>query len=201
MPKFISSSCLSCSHVDPIVMLIPWSCSSYAHVISCPCSSCSCSHIHDIPMFTSFLCLSHSYVYPVLMFTPCLCWSHVNIHPMHMFIPCSYPPVKKLIYRHYLKIPYHTSILSGRAWVQELIHGHPECIQTELRVHAHVFKTLIFELTQMGYSDLKNVTLEEQLAIYLYTSITGLTTRPVGERFQWSNETISKLVNWHSNWS
>ena len=94
------------------------------------------------------------------------------------------PTVKKRIYRHYLKIPYHTSILSGRAWVQELIHGHPECIQTELRVHAHVFKTLVFELTQMGYSDLKNVTLEEQLAIYLCTSITGLTTRPVGERFQ-----------------
>ena len=109
------------------------------------------------------------------------------------------PTVEKLIRRHYLKIPYHTSILSGRAWVQELIHGHPERIRTELGVHAHVFKILVFELTQMGYSDSKNVTLEEQLAIFLYTSVTGLTTRHVGERFQRSNETISKLVNWHSN--
>lgn len=109
------------------------------------------------------------------------------------------PTVEKLIRRHYLKIPYHTSILSGRAWVQELIHGHPERIRTELGVHAHVFKSLVFELTQMGYSDSKNVTLEEQLAIYLYTCVTGLTIRHVGERFQRSNETISKLVNWYLN--
>ncbi|KAJ2989740.1 hypothetical protein NUW54_g8687 [Trametes sanguinea] len=30
---------------------------------------------------------------------------------------------------NYWKQPYHTSKLSGHAWVQELIHGHPERIQ------------------------------------------------------------------------
>ncbi|KIN97258.1 hypothetical protein M404DRAFT_160930, partial [Pisolithus tinctorius Marx 270] len=36
------------------------------------------------------------------------------------------------------------------------------------------------------------VLLEEQLAIFLYMSVTGLTIRHVSEHFQWSNETISQ---------
>jgi hypothetical protein len=35
-------------------------------------------------------------------------------------------------------LPYHTSALSGEDWVQELIHGHPNRIKTELRMHLHV---------------------------------------------------------------
>ncbi|KIN96444.1 hypothetical protein M404DRAFT_163032, partial [Pisolithus tinctorius Marx 270] len=42
-----------------------------------------------------------------------------------------------------------------------------------------------------GHSDLKFVTLEEQLVIFLYTCVTGLMVRHVGECFQWSNDTIS----------
>ena len=30
--------------------------------------------------------------------------------------------------------PYHTSVLSGEVWVQELLSGHPECIQNELGI-------------------------------------------------------------------
>ncbi|KAG2074033.1 hypothetical protein BDR04DRAFT_966978, partial [Suillus decipiens] len=30
------------------------------------------------------------------------------------------------------KEPYHTSILSGHAWVQELVNGHPDQIKNEL---------------------------------------------------------------------
>jgi hypothetical protein len=36
--------------------------------------------------------------------------------------------------------------------------------------------------------------LEGQLAIFLYTSITGLSVHHVGERFQHSNDTITKYV-------
>ncbi|KIN97277.1 hypothetical protein M404DRAFT_135861, partial [Pisolithus tinctorius Marx 270] len=43
-----------------------------------------------------------------------------------------------------------------------------------------------------GHSNSKFVTLEEQLAIFLYTCVTGLTVRHVGEHFQWSNDTISR---------
>ena len=41
---------------------------------------------------------------------------------------------------------YHTSALTGEAWVMELLSGHPEHIQTELGVHLHVFVALIAEL-------------------------------------------------------
>ncbi|KIO14450.1 hypothetical protein M404DRAFT_90975, partial [Pisolithus tinctorius Marx 270] len=43
-----------------------------------------------------------------------------------------------------------------------------------------------------GHKNSKFVTLEEQLTIFLYTCVTGLTIRHVGERFQRSNDTISR---------
>ena len=102
------------------------------------------------------------------------------------------PTLMRLIFHYHMKEPYHTSLLLGYAWVQELLNGHPECIRTELGVHKEVFYALIEELQSMGHGDSKYVTLEEQLAIFLYTSVTGLTIRHVGERFQRANWTISK---------
>lgn len=31
-------------------------------------------------------------------------------------------------------MPYHTSALTGEAWVLELLNGHPDCIQCKLGV-------------------------------------------------------------------
>ena len=91
-------------------------------------------------------------------------------------------------------VPYHTSILSGAAWVAELLTGHPERIRCELGMHREVFIELVDALRRMGHGNSKYVSLEEQLAIFLYTCVTGLTIRHVGERFQRSNETISRYV-------
>jgi hypothetical protein len=102
------------------------------------------------------------------------------------------PTLIRLIFCYHMKEPYHTSILSGYAWLQELLKRHPERIHTELGVHKEVFNALIEELRLMGHLDTKYVTLEEQLAIFLYTSVTGLSVRHVGERFQRANGTISK---------
>jgi hypothetical protein len=44
----------------------------------------------------------------------------------------------------------------------------------------------------MGYSDERDVTLEEKLAIFLYACVTGLTVWHLGERFQRANSTITK---------
>jgi hypothetical protein len=49
-------------------------------------------------------------------------------------------------------------------------------------------------MRQMGLSDSRHVTLEEQLAIFLHACVTGLTVRHLAERFQRSNETIAKYV-------
>jgi hypothetical protein len=91
-------------------------------------------------------------------------------------------------------VPYHTSILSGAAWVAELLTGHPERIRCELGMHREVFIELVDALRRMGHGNSKYVSLEEQLAIFLYTCVMGLTIRHVGERFQRSNETISRYV-------
>ena len=94
----------------------------------------------------------------------------------------------------YDKTPYHTSALTGVAWVCELLEGHPERIRNELGVHKHVFRKLIQELEAAGYSGTKNVTLDEQLAMFLYTCVTGLSIRHVSERFQRSTDTVSRYV-------
>ena len=97
-----------------------------------------------------------------------------------------------IIESHKPPIPYHTSVLSGEAWVKELLAGHPERIHTELGMHHAAFLELISTLQNLGHSDSRFITLKEQLSIFLYTCVTGLTLRHVGERFQRSNETISK---------
>lgn len=102
------------------------------------------------------------------------------------------PMIIQYIRQHYHKQPYHTSALRGYDWVQELLNGHPERIRSQLGVHKHVFMALIAELHAMGQKDSKFVTLEEQLAIFLYGSVTGLSVTYLSERFQRSKETISK---------
>lgn len=57
----------------------------------------------------------------------------------------------------------------------ELLSGHPEHIHCELGVSHDVFVELISELHKMGHTSLKFVSLEEQLAIFLYCCVTGLT--------------------------
>lgn len=97
----------------------------------------------------------------------------------------------------YFKQPYHTCPFTGMDWVHDLmkVESHPERIRHELGVHLHVFKRLLYVLRKMNYSDSKHVLLEEQLAIFLYACGTGLSIRYLGERFQRSNETISKYLH------
>jgi hypothetical protein len=94
----------------------------------------------------------------------------------------------------YNKQDYHTSALSGHAWVLELLSGHPKRIQCELGVRLHVFQKLLTTLRQQGFQDTREVTLEEQMSIFLYMCVTGLTVRHVGERFQRANNTITRQL-------
>jgi hypothetical protein len=94
---------------------------------------------------------------------------------------------------HYDKQGYHTSALSGADWVRELLDGHPERIRSELGVHNHVFNAIVDELKLAGLTNSRYIFLEEQVGIFLYTCVTGLSLRHVGERFQHSGETISTL--------
>ena len=102
-------------------------------------------------------------------------------HLFSLFIRVIILNLVAIIQAQYLKQPWHTSMLTGQMWVLELLAGHPECICKVLGVHTHVFYALIDELRELGYSDSTFVTLEEQLAIFLYFSVTGLTIRHLGE--------------------
>ncbi|KIK14943.1 hypothetical protein PISMIDRAFT_116079 [Pisolithus microcarpus 441] len=88
--------------------------------------------------------------------------------------------------------PYHTSALSGEAWLVELVLGHPDHIHCELGVSAHVFKEITLDLQNHGHRSSKHISLGEQLAIFLYTCVTVLPTRHVGEHFRRSNDMVSR---------
>ena len=97
---------------------------------------------------------------------------------------------------NYWQQPYHTSALSGAAWVNKLIHGHPDHIFNELGMQLHVFMSFCAHLQLIcGITTSQNgVTVEEQAAIFLDACVTGLSVQHLRERFQHSNETISMCV-------
>ena len=103
-----------------------------------------------------------------------------------------YPAIMSYATPLYHKERYHTSVLTGTTWVEELMDGHPDRIHCELGVCLHVFEKLLSVLQKLKYKDSRHVPLHKQLVIFLYTCVTGLTTCHVGERFQWSNSTISQ---------
>ncbi|EGO04534.1 hypothetical protein SERLA73DRAFT_27886, partial [Serpula lacrymans var. lacrymans S7.3] len=68
----------------------------------------------------------------------------------------------------YNKQPYHTSSLTGEAWVQELINGHPDRIRSELGVSLQVFEKLTETLRDAIIQGSKYISLNKKLAIFLY---------------------------------
>lgn len=77
--------------------------------------------------------------------------------------------------------------------MKELINGHHDRMWTGLGVCVHVFLALVHELWVVsGLGDSRHIGLDEQVAIFLYMCVTGLSIRHVAERFQRSNDTISK---------
>ncbi|KIK35757.1 hypothetical protein CY34DRAFT_30841, partial [Suillus luteus UH-Slu-Lm8-n1] len=60
------------------------------------------------------------------------------------------------------RIPYHTSALTGHAWVCELLTGHPDRIKHNLGVNLEVFEALVQILQANGFEQSCNgVTVEE----------------------------------------
>ncbi|KAJ7131950.1 hypothetical protein C8R46DRAFT_864467, partial [Mycena filopes] len=72
----------------------------------------------------------------------------------------------------YVKTDMHTSALSGRAWLDELLspEGHPDRIYIAMGMRRHVFLALVFQIRALGYMEAQNahLLLDESLAIFLY---------------------------------
>ena len=93
----------------------------------------------------------------------------------------------------FFKQPYHNSVLTGKIWVTELLGGNPRCIKDQLGIEKHVFLKFVrklFIMTSANHS--WHVDLAERVATFLYTMVTNLSKRKVGECFQRSGDTISK---------
>ena len=87
--------------------------------------------------------------------------------------------------------PIICQLFLGEAWVIELLIGHPDQIHCELEVRTHIFVKLVNKLHEFEHKDSRFISLEEQLSIFLYMSVTGLTIQHTGEQFQRSNDMIS----------
>ena len=76
------------------------------------------------------------------------------------------------------------------------MNGHPEHIQNELGVHKHIFGALLDHLGAMGFRPSQNITLKEQLIIYIYIHVSlvyqsGMYTRD--SSIQWRQH-LSKFI-------
>jgi len=91
---------------------------------------------------------------------------------------------------------FYTSILTGEAWVKELLAGRTRSgsngIRRALGMRRRVFVELLAQLRLMGNKNSKNISLQEQVAIFLYTCVTGLAIPFVAERFQRPKAVISQ---------
>ena len=85
-----------------------------------------------------------------------------------------------------------TSTPNAKVWMQELLDGPPEHFRSELGVRKNVFEQLVQELSAQGHTGCKKITLEQQLAIFLYVCASGLSCRHIGGRLGLSNETIKE---------
>ena len=93
----------------------------------------------------------------------------------------------------FVKIPQHTSILSGQHWLDELLGGHDGRFHNEIGMQKFVFRRLLTTLEMCtGLRGTQHVSAAEQVAIFLHFVCRGLSNRALQERFQRSGDTIMK---------
>jgi len=94
------------------------------------------------------------------------------------------------------RLPYHTSILTGEKWIIELISTQNyHHFYKQLGMSRESFLVLVRDLEAHYLVDqMRYMTTEEQVAIFLYTVVTNLSNHKVAERFQRSGETVSRYV-------
>jgi hypothetical protein len=91
----------------------------------------------------------------------------------------------------------HTSILSGSDWVHELIdHENPRRFSRMFRTKKITFFRLCNDLREVGLDDTRNITVHEQVAIFLYITAQNRSNREAQERFQYSGETIHRYIQY-----
>src|SRR5690349_5838880 len=110
----------------------------------------------------------------------------------HAFPLIFYPGLYWAV-QHVIKEPCHTSSLSGKAWVTELLHGNPRRFRNQMRMQRETFSTIIHIMLEKGVlGPSRHVSVEEKFAIFLYVVGQNASNRQTQERFQRSGWTITK---------
>ena len=116
---------------------------------------------------------------------------------MEFFYFCAQSIALVCILGYYYSYGYrdrvHDSILSGDSFFNELLIGHERNCFDLLRVSKGCYINLSNELRERGLlADSRSVTVEEQVAIFLFTIAHNERNRVMQNRFQHSGETISR---------
>ncbi|RWR77284.1 putative nuclease HARBI1 [Cinnamomum micranthum f. kanehirae] len=103
------------------------------------------------------------------------------------------------------KRPCRDSALSGAAYVNELLIGHLERFRQVCRMERPIFMKLCNVIRSKNLlCDTRDITLEEQLIMFLFTIGHNAVNRQVQERFQHSDViiaccTLHNFIHSHSN--
>ena len=90
------------------------------------------------------------------------------------------------------KTPMHTSILISEGWIQELLIGHPAHFRRSMGMSKHVFWRLIQELHVFARLCLtKYVSMNEQVAIFMYICVSRNMNCQAQECFQHSGDIVT----------
>ena len=100
--------------------------------------------------------------------------------------------VAKYAATYLIKEPMYDSILTGAAWVKELLNGHAARFYDALGMAKSTFLQLCHELQERsGLQNSKYLGLAEKVTIFLRICRTGDSHREIRERFQRAPGTIS----------
>ncbi|XP_056165612.1 uncharacterized protein LOC130137706 [Syzygium oleosum] len=93
----------------------------------------------------------------------------------------------------HMREPIRDSKLSGPEWVREIVYGHSDRIYEAFRMERHVFLNLCDLMRARGWlKDSRYVRIDEQVGIFLSLVGHKNSVRDICERFQHSEEIISK---------
>ncbi|XP_027184172.1 uncharacterized protein LOC113782479 [Coffea eugenioides] len=107
-------------------------------------------------------------------------------------------PVTERLARYILPLPCRNNMLSGRAYVQELIDGHPARVLENCRITVDSFMRLCDILVSGGYvpqNPQKRVLIEEAVCMTLVMLSHNHRMRSLAEQFQHSPETIYRNIH------
>jgi len=109
---------------------------------------------------------------------------------------CAAGAITTYYYKYIYKEPCMTSLQTGENWMNEILNGHPIRCVNAFRMEPNLFTKLCEDLqSKYGLQPSKKMTVVEKVGIFVYTLAMGASNRDVGERFQRSGETISRVFH------